>query len=117
MKEARLAKASFRVVDLTKVRHGKSSRVQLREELARSTDPVLRLDKAAGAARQMLAKLGASSNAFVDMAPLVQREIGASSERLGLLRVSGAGTTTTSRTVPISVTKNELDSVHRHLLQ
>ena len=114
--EARLAKASFRVVDLTKVRPGKSSRVQLREELARSTDPVLRLDEAAGAARQMLAKLGTSSDAFVNMAPIVQRETGTSSERLGLLRVPGAGTTT-SRTVPISVTKNELDLLHRHLLQ
>ena len=111
--EARLAKASFRLVDLTKSKAGKSSRLQLREELARTTDPVLRLDEAANSARQMLARLGASSDAFVTMAPMLQTEVDSSSKCLGRLRISGQS----SAVRQLSVHKNELDSLHLHMLQ
>ena len=109
--EARLAKASFRVVDLTK-KTGATSRIQLREELARTSDPIQRLDEAASAARQMLAKLNTSSNVFVDYPRLGQRSI-ESSECMGRIKIPGPNT----RTVPLSVHKNELDALHLHMLQ
>ena len=111
--EARLAKASFRVVDLTKSKAGKPSRLQLREELARTTDPVLRLDEAANSARQMLARLGASSDAFITMAPMLQAEADSSSKCLGRLRLPGPN----SAVRQLSVHKNELDLLHLLMLQ
>ena len=110
--EARLAKASFRVVDLTKSKAGKPSRLQLREELARTTDPVLRLDEAANSARQMLARLGASSDAFITMAPILQAEADSSSKCLGRLRLPGP-----SSVRQLSVHKNELELLHLLMLQ
>ena len=112
---ARRAKASFRVVDISK-KSGAVSRIQLREELARTAaEPMHRLDAAAGSARAMLAKLEKSTTfgegTYSHTAQVASMD---SSNLVGRVRVPGSDP---PRIVHMAVHKSELAALHRQLLQ
>jgi hypothetical protein len=102
---ARMAKASIRVVDLTGGSHARNSRIQWREEHAKSAGSLQRLEQAYRAAQSQLAG-GQSAIAVPSIDFLKQPMMG----KVSIASSSG-------KVVPLVVHRNELKQFHTHLLQ